>query len=398
MNQFIAGHYIQQEGYQSFYPCLLKNIDIDLNQAKLITKLTDTAFELGMLNGYLDSVPELDLHLPVFNAYEALLSSAIEGIKINIEDLFYQKPFQPENLSGTNSKSREKKKEKTDSYQKKINLVKNYIQAQEWGICQLSSKPVSMGLLQGIHAILFRGAGNENKMPGLIRRSQNYIGSKHLSTARFVPPHQIHLPELIADLDEFLQSRGFADYSRLIQASLSHYQLETIHPFMDGNGRTGRVLIMLELIESRLLKKPILSLSKVLAGDKTIYFYALNRARQKNDLNYWIDYFLSVIAGSAYQTRIMLQDLVQLKNCYKTLINTGIARARLDTAHRLLLSLWSKPVINISEAANILGVSFQTANTLVEDFVGLKILEEKTGGERKRVFVMSEYLSLFEKD
>jgi Fic family protein len=278
--------------------------------------------------------------------------------------------------------------ERRDDWQE----VQNYIQAMNQAIAALKTLPLSTRLIRQTHATLMSGVRGEHKTPGDFRLSQNWIGGSGLQDAVFTPPHQDEVAELMSDLEKFLHSETI-EVPHLIRVAIAHYQFETIHPFLDGNGRIGRLMITLYLIEHGMLSKPSLYLSDFIEKHKGAYYDALTTVRVSNDLLHWVRFFLNAVVQTAQQGSQTFQAILALRQQVEGKIVTLGRRA--ENGRRLLLHLYRKPVINSAQVAALLEVTPRAANGLIQDLVALGILLEMTGYKRNRVFAFQDYLELF---
>lgn len=236
------------------------------------------------------------------------------------------------------------------------------------------------------------GVRGEHKQPGELRSSQNWIGGTSIQTAAFIPPHPQDLPELLSDLEFFWHNRGL-NIPNLIKIAISHYQFETIHPFNDGNGRVGRMLIGLHLIELGILRKPTLYISDFFERNKGAYYDALTFVRQRNDLDQWIVFFLSAVIETAKKAKGTFEKIIVLRTSYEKKI-LGLGRLA-KPIHKLIMPLFSNPFLTVAAAAKILGVSFRSANNIVSEMQRIGILREITGFSRNRIFLLQDYINLF---
>ncbi|MCP4978690.1 MAG: Fic family protein, partial [Maribacter sp.] len=232
----------------------------------------------------------------------------------------------------------------------------------------------------------------EHKTPGDFRLTQNWIGGTNLSNAVFIPPNQEVVPELMGDLEMFWHNEKI-QVPDLVRIAISHYQFETIHPFLDGNGRIGRLLVTLYLIDRGILEKPSLYLSDFLERNRGAYYDALTSVRSSNDLVHWVIFFLDAVIETAQSSKNTFQEIMTLRNQLESQMVTLGRRA--ENARLLLLHLYQRPVVNGKEVADLLGVTPRAANGLIERFVQLEILEEATGFQRNRLFVFRRYIGLF---
>lgn len=270
--------------------------------------------------------------------------------------------------------------------------VNNYVKAMNQAIDELQKLPLSCRLIRQAHRILLASGRGEQKTPGEFRTSQNWIGGASIVDAVFVPPAAEKLGELMSDFEKFLNNQEF-HIPHLIKIAIAHYQFETIHPFLDGNGRVGRLLITLYLVASGILEKPLLYLSAFFEKDRSLYYDKLTVTREKNDLNQWIKYFLVGVAKTAEEGTLTLQKIMQLKARAEEKV-FGMGK-RSANARKLLLGLFQNPVASIKDIQAITNLSPKAAGDLVAVFVEKGLLTETTKQQRNRIFVFREYLKLF---
>lgn len=373
IEDFQSGAFVQQYQYKSFMPMLV-NVEWVWQDPMINTLLERATRALGELNAFSFIVPDIDLFIHLHVLKEANQSSRIEGTQTHMDEAVMD-------LSQIDP-------EKRDDWQE----VQNYVQSMNAALIELKTLPLSVRLLKNTHAILMQGVRGEHKSPGDFRASQNRIGGSSLNNAVFIPPHHHDVPDLMSDLEKFWHNESI-QVPDLIKIAISHYQFETIHPFLDGNGRIGRLLITLYLISRGLLNKPSLYLSDFLEQHRGSYYDALTRVRASNDLGHWLKFFLTAVIETAEKGKQTFQSILALRNELENKMVTLGRRA--ENARALLLELYKKPVVSVNDVAGLLGLTHRAANGLVAQFVELGILEEITGYQRNRMFVFRKYLALF---
>src|SRR5690554_142235 len=370
---FKSGDWVQQYQYKSFSPVPV-NREWHWEDPVINTLLERASRALAELDAFTLIVPDVDLFIQMHITKEANNSSRIEGTQTQMDEAV----LEAEQLSP----------EKRDDWGE----VRNYIQAINEAIDELDRLPLSNRLLKHTHAILMQGVRGENKTPGEFRVSQNWIGGSGLKDAAFIPPHQREVHELMSDLEQFWHNENI-NVPQLIRIALSHYQFETIHPFLDGNGRIGRLLITLYLVDKGLLKKPSLYLSDFFERNRNSYYDALTRVRESNDITHWVKLFLSAVIETAGKGKQTFQAVLALRQEMDTLIFSYGQRA--DNARILLERLYSRPSISANDTAALLDVSHQAASALLKKLAEDNVLDKVTGYQRNRVFFFSRYLALF---
>jgi len=260
---------------------------------------------------------------------------------------------------------------------------------------QLEKVPVSTRLLKETHKILLSKGRGANRLPGEYRRSQNWIGGSSISDAVFIPPSHEEVNSLMSDLEQFLHNE-IIQVPNLIRIAIGHYQFETIHPFLDGNGRVGRLLITLYLVSKGLLMKPTLYLSEYFEKHRSVYYDKLMFARHQNDLTQWVIFFFLAIIETCNKGIATFEKIQKLRDDIEGRRIPRLGK-KMPKARELLLNLYRNPSVTAKDVAKILLVTPKTANELIQDLVDLKILTEQTGGRRNRVFMFVEYINLFSK-
>jgi len=377
LDEFIAGITIKQPtGYKSFIPNDI-NHTFTWKDPTINTLLEKATLQLGALNSFSQFVPDIKLFKRMHVVKEATVSSRIEGTQTNIEDALV--------------KQTEVNPEKRNDWQE----VNNYIQAMDYAIPRLEDLPLSSRLLKETHKILLSSARGETKLPGEFRSSQNWIGGASINDAVFVPPPYHEVERLMGDLENFIHNDDIA-VPHLIKIALAHYQFETIHPFLDGNGRIGRLMITLYLIENKIIEKPILYLSDFFEKHKELYYDNLMAIRRKNDLIQWVKFFLEAINKTCEVSAQSLGQIMQLRqDCEgRRIITLG---KKVPNAKKLLDYLFTQPVVTSQNVAETLQLSMVSSYKIIEDFEKAGILKETTGFKRNRFFVFNEYLDIFHK-
>ena len=370
---FKAGAWTPRYQYKSFEPVLVDHAWIW--EDPTINALLESANRaLGELNAFSLIVPDIDLFIEMHMVKEAQTSSRIEGTQTGMDEaLMTEDQIQPE---------------KRDDWRE----VRNYVDAVNGAIAELQTLPLSNRLLRKTHEILMRGVRGENKQPGEFRISQNWIGGSSLMDAVFIPPHPDGVPALMSDLEKFWHDESIT-VPHLIRLAISHYQFETIHPFLDGNGRIGRLLVPLYLVSNGLLAKPSLYLSDFFERNRASYYDALMRVRVSNDMIHWVRFFLQGVAETATKGRNVFKEILALRtDAEHKLLSLG---KRAPNAKQALNLLYRRPMLSATDLEHGLGVSHPTANALLRDFIRLGILREITGAARHRLYVFETYLELF---
>ncbi len=373
-----SGRYVRQlTGYRAFIPEKLPPnppINIDAEMQRMLSE-SDRA--LGRLDGSIQTLPNPDLFVFMYVRKEAVLSSQIEGTQASINDL-----IKAEAEIFDSSTPRD------------VNEVINYVNAMNFGLISLKDIPLSIRLIKSIHERLLRGVRGCRLQPGEFRRSQNWIGPEGctLSNATFVPPQHDIAEHALGDLEVFLHEEDHIP--PLIRIGLAHAQFETIHPFLDGNGRIGRLLITFFLCEQNILTKPVLYLSHYFKSNRGEYYDCLQRTRDNGDWELWLKFFLRGVTVVAKQATETAKKIVELRENHRFLITENFGNSG-GKAMKVLEHLYERPTVSVNEVKDLLGVSFPNANGLIDKFVANGLLFEITGQLRNRRFLYSPYIDLF---
>ena len=372
MKNFISGKIVNQGYYKAFIPNMI-NRDWEINDMDVIHLLSQADRLLGQLDMYSHYV-NIDLYLSMHIAKEATQSSRIEGTQTNMEEVFM--------------KENEVAKERRDDWEE----LQNYITAMNEAINNLQTLPFSNRLICQAHKILLQGVRGKHKLPGEFRTSQNWIGGATINDALFIPPPHNEVPALISDLEKFANNRS-NHLPELLKVAIIHYQFETIHPFLDGNGRIGRLLITLYLVNKGLLKRPILYLSDFFEQYRDLYYDNLTLVRTKNNMNQWLKFFLTGIIQTANKGIKTFDEILKLQKTLNEKIT--VLGSRSADANKVIAHLYTTPVINVTEVEQIIEKSNVSSYKLIADLEKIGILHEITGGQRRRLYVFKEYVELF---
>ncbi len=374
IQDFKAGTYKKGNRYSYFLPEKI-NHSFSWNDGRIDELLEQAALKLGELNAFSSFVPDTDMFIQMHVFKEAVVSSKIEGTRTDMEEA-----LQDEN---------EIKLERRDDWQE----VNNYAKAMNQAIKALETLPLSQRLIKNTHKTLLESGRGKHKTPGEFRRSQNWIGGASLQDAVFIPPAHGELPDLLFDFEQFLHNTEIK-IPRLIKIAIAHYQFETIHPFLDGNGRVGRLLITLDLVSNEVLRKPLLYLSSFFEKHKTAYYDNLTFVRTENDLAQWIKFFLTGIVQTADESVATLHKIIDLKASIESEHISTMGK-RSKNGMRVLHGLFENPIITVKDVQTRIGLSAKAANDLIQLFVDKQILQEITGNRRNRMFMFETYLQCF---
>lgn len=363
--------------YQSFRPNPLPPEPPIEMSGELIAKLVDANKKLAALDGLSSRIPNMDLFVSMYVRKEALLSSQIEGTQCTLDDIL--NPFAEENTNLN------------------VSDVVNYIRAEEFAIGRLQTLPLCNRLIKETHAVLMEGVRGQEKSPGEFRYSQNWIGGQGstLRNARYIPPNPEDMIDAMSDLEKYMNSEDTLD--PLIQAALIHYQFETTHPFLDGNGRVGRLLITLFLIEKKILSTPSLYISYFLKMNRVEYYDRMTQVRKTGDYEQWVLFFLQALSDSAEDAIQTIDRLTEIHNRNAQKFDDLTKRQRTN-ALRLLLYLEKNPIIDIQKTASALELSYNTVAKNVAFFVDKGILQQTEKAGKAKIYAYTDYLAVLRKD
>jgi Fic family protein len=377
-DRYRAGRYISQPtGYRAFIPAPLPPsppVKLDATLHKLLST-ADSA--LGRLDGSIQILPNADLFVFMYVRKEAVLSSQIEGTQSSLQDLL---SAEANMLSPSTPKD--------------VDEVVNYVAAMNHGLSRLRELPVSVRLIKEIHERLLRGVRGSRLTPGELRTTQNWIGPGGctLNEATFVPPPPHEVPSALGALEHFLHSES--DIPQLIQIGLAHAQFETIHPFLDGNGRIGRLLITFLLCQREILVKPVLYLSHFFKQHRTEYYEHLQAIRDHGNWEGWLAFFLRGVASVSAEATETARHILLMREEHRTAVTDRMGRAA-AAGLRILEHLFQRPMITVADARTLIGSTYNAANAVIAQLCTLGILQEATGYKRNRLFRYAPYIAIF---
>lgn len=363
--------------YQSFRPNPLPPEPPVEMSNELIAKLIDANRRLATLDGLSSRIPNMDLFVSMYVRKEALLSSQIEGTQCTLDDIL--NPFAEENTNLN------------------VSDVVNYIRAEEYAINRLQTLPLCNRLIKETHAVLMEGVRGQEKNPGEFRYSQNWIGGQGstLRNARYIPPNPEDMVDAMSDLEKYMNGEDSLD--PLIQAALIHYQFETTHPFLDGNGRVGRLLITLFLMEKKILSAPSLYISYFLKMNRVEYYDRMTQVRKTGDYEQWVLFFLQALSDSAEDAIQAIDRLTEIHNRNVQKFNSMTKRQQTN-AINFLIYLEKTPIIDIQKTATALNLSYNTVAKNVASFVDNGILQQTEKSGRAKIYSYVDYLEVLRKD
>ncbi|OWJ75582.1 cell filamentation protein Fic [Haematobacter genomosp. 1] len=373
-----TGTYIQQiEGYRAFIPNNLPPSPPVVFDDELRTLLSKADRALGRLDGSIEALPNSELFVFMYVRKEAVLSSQIEGTQASLSDVLEVEAqiFDPLRPDDTEE-------------------ILNYVAAINFGLERLGQLPLSLRLIREIHTHLMTGVRGQHAMPGEFRRSQNWIGhaGATLNSATFIPPPPSELPTLLGAFETYLHASD--DLPLLIRLGLIHAHFETLHPFLDGNGRMGRLLITFCLCEREALIKPVLYLSHYLKRHRAQYYDLLQAVRDKGAWEEWLKFFLAGVAEVANEASDTARKIVQMREAHRQTLIDNLGKGAANGL-KMLESMYRRPIFNVATVQQLLGLSSQAANTLTEKLMDLGLVNEITGNKRNRIFRYDPYVLLF---
>ncbi len=372
-----AGRYLNQpSGYRAFVPAPLPPDPPVAFTGELPSLLSAADRALGRLDGSVLTLPNPDLFVFMYVRKEAVLSSQIEGTQSSLQDLLAAEAHLFDLGTGD------------------VDEVLNYVRAMNAGLARLATLPVSVRLIREIHAELMKDVRGHRLQPGELRTSQNWIGpgGADLANAAFVPPPHHVVPEALGDLERFLHQQD--DLPPLVKIALAHVQFETIHPFLDGNGRVGRLLITFLLTERGVLHKPVLYLSHYFKAHRAAYYDHLQAVRTEGDWEGWLAFFLYGVIEVAQEAAETARRILHLREQHRAAITAKLGRAA-GNGHKVLESLFDRPIITVHDVLRLTGTTYAAANVLVSRLAEIGVLHEMTGYTRNRRFRYDPYVVLF---
>ena len=374
LEEYKSGEYVKMNDYKAFIPSKI-NYNWGWDDTKLDKLLSEANRQIGELNAYSLLIPNVDLYIKMHVKIEANKSSRIEGTRTTVEeDLLDVTDINPE---------------KRDDWEE----VQNYVKATNYGVERIKEGfPVCTRLIREIHEILMQGVRGEHKTPGEFRTSQNWIGGSMPSTAVYVPPPHKEIAECLSDFEKFINNEEI-DTPDLIKIAILHYQFESIHPFLDGNGRIGRLLIPLYIQSKGMLEKSCLYISDYIERNKNTYYDMLTRVRTHNDMIEWIKFFLEAVIETSKTAKEKFRKVVELTmEMDKVIMELPI---KPENARKVLDVLYNKPVVSRKKIIENTGMKFTTLVGVINAFLEKEILVETTGFSRNQIFAFQKYIDLF---
>lgn len=375
IQNFVSGEIRKGDNYEFFLPSRI-NHSWRWDSYHLNKLLEKANLSLGGLASYSELIPNIEVYIQLHIKTEAHNSNRIEGTKTTIE----------EDLMKVEDVSPEKRDDRIE--------VQNYINAMNLGIEKITVEkfPFSTRLIRDLHSELLKGVRGQNKTPGEFRKSQNWIGGSSPSNAMYVPPSKEYLDDLLTDFEFFINNDSL-EIPILVKIALLHYQFETIHPFLDGNGRIGRLIIPLLLLENNILTKPCFYISNYLEKNRTRYYDALNRVRTENDLIGWIVFFLEAVIETSENAKNKFNKVVKLVDEYREY--QFKLKGKPENIAKIFNALYNDPVLSISDMIQITGLSRSTVSSIVREMEKKQIIYELTNYSRNKLYLLREYFIIF---
>lgn len=374
LEEYKSGEYVKMNDYKAFIPSKI-NFNWGWDDTKLDKLLAEANRQIGELNAYSLLIPNVDLYIKMHVKIEANKSSRIEGTRTTVEeDLLDVTDINPE---------------KRDDWEE----VQNYVKATNYGIERIRDGfPVCTRLIREIHEILMQGVRGEYKTPGEFRVSQNWIGGSMPSTAVYVPPPHTEVTECLSDFEKFINNEEI-DTPDLIKIAILHYQFESIHPFLDGNGRIGRLLIPLYIQSKGMLEKSCLYISDYIERNKDTYYDMLTRVRTDNDMIGWIKFFLEAVIETSKTAKEKFRNVVKFTmEMDKVIMELPV---KPENAKKVIDLLYDEPVLTRNKMSEITGIKLTTINGIVNALLDKGIITEITGYSRNQIFAFEKYINLF---
>ena len=374
LEEYKSGKYVKMNDYKAFIPSKI-NYNLGWYDTKLDKLLAEANRQIGELNAYSLLIPNVDLYIKMHVKIEANKSSRIEGTRTTVEeDLLDVSDINPE---------------KRDDWEE----VQNYVKATNYGVARIKEGfPVCTRLIREIHEILMQGVRGEHKTPGEFRISQNWIGGSMPSTAVYVPPPHTEIAECLSDFEKFINNEEI-DTPDLVKIAILHYQFESIHPFLDGNGRIGRLLIPLYIQSKGMLEKSCLYISDYIERNKDTYYDMLTRVRTHNDMIGWIKFFLEAVIETSKTAKEKFRKVVELTvEMDKIIVNLPV---KSDNAKKVINVLYNEPIINRKKLCNITKIKEGTIKNIINCLLENDIIVETTGYSRNQIFTFQKYTDLF---
>lgn len=373
LEEFISGTYTEEYQYKAFLPNPI-NEKWFWQDSEINMLLEEANRKLGEINAFSILIPNIDLFIKMHITKEANTSSKIEGTKTEMDEAIM--------------KEEEITPERRDDWKE----VHQYIEAMNGSIKLLNELPLSNRLIRETHKILLQTVRGENKMPGDFRISQNWIGGSSLASAKFIPPHYRYIDELMGDVERFIHNES-NNVPHLIKIAILHYQFETIHPFLDGNGRVGRLLITLYLVGQGILNKPALYLSDYLERNRDEYYSHLTAIREKNQIIPWLKFFLKGIISTATNAKETFIKIIQLQKDMEVKLHSfGTKSEKINT---ILNSFYDTPILSVKDIVIRTGIADKTTRNMLELMLEEGLIKEMTGYGRNKLFIFEKYFNLF---